>query len=72
MRNRAFVSLLGLLVACSTSEPSAKKLGSEEFGLSPKELTESIEKVEGLIAECMQEEGFEYIAADYMTECYIA
>jgi hypothetical protein len=42
-------------------------MGTEEFGLSPKQLVEAIEKVEGLIAKCMREEGFEYVAVDYQT-----
>jgi len=43
------------------------RMGSEELGLSKQELVEYIEKVEGLIAQCMQEAGFEYIAVDYNT-----
>ena len=42
-------------------------IGTEEFGLSPKQLVEAIEKVEGLIAKCMREQGFEYVAVDYQT-----
>lgn len=38
-----------------------------EFGLSPKQLTQAIEKVEGLISKCMREQGFEYVAADFTT-----
>jgi hypothetical protein len=49
--------------ACAQSEG----LGTEEFGLSMKELVQSIEKVEALIAQCMREQGFEYVAADYRT-----
>jgi hypothetical protein len=41
--------------------------GTEEFGMTKKELVEAIEKVESLIAECMREQGFEYVAADYNT-----
>ncbi|MDX1416141.1 MAG: hypothetical protein R3293_18230 [Candidatus Promineifilaceae bacterium] len=41
--------------------------GSEEFGLSKAELVASIEEVENLIAQCMSEAGFEYIATDYNT-----
>jgi hypothetical protein len=48
---------------CAQSEG----LGTEEFGLSMKELVQSIEKVEALIAQCMREQGFEYVAADYRT-----
>lgn len=41
--------------------------GTEEFGLTREQLVTSIEAVEGLIASCMSEAGFEYIAADYDT-----
>jgi hypothetical protein len=41
--------------------------GTEEFGLSKAELVTSIEGVEALIAACMSEAGFEYIAVDYNT-----
>jgi hypothetical protein len=42
-------------------------MGTEEFGLSPKQLVEAVEKVEGLIAKCMRNQGFTYVAADYQT-----
>jgi hypothetical protein len=41
--------------------------GTEEFGLTKEGLVTSIEAVEALIAQCMAEAGFEYIAADYNT-----
>jgi hypothetical protein len=41
--------------------------GTEEFGLTKEELVRSIEAVEALIATCMSEAGFEYIAVDYDT-----
>ena len=41
--------------------------GTEEFGLSPRELVQAVEKVEALIAQCMREQGFEYIACDFRT-----
>ncbi len=43
------------------------ELGTEEFGLTTKELVQRIEKVEQLIAKCMRGHGFQYIAADYIT-----
>lgn len=45
----------------------APGLGTEEFGLSPRELVQSIEKTEELIARCMREQGFQYVAADHTT-----
>jgi hypothetical protein len=41
--------------------------GSEEFGMTMKELVQAVEKVESLIAHCMREQGFEYVAADFAT-----
>jgi hypothetical protein len=41
--------------------------GTEEFGLSRQGLVEAIEAVEGHVAECMNEAGFEYVAVDYNT-----
>lgn len=41
--------------------------GTEEFGLTREELVTRIEAVEGLVAQCMSEAGFEYVAADYDT-----
>ena len=67
---RAFAcsALVGLGLFCGhlTAQPSAA-LGTEEFGLTSKQLVESIEKVEGLISKCMREQGFEYVAVDYNT-----
>ncbi len=41
--------------------------GTEEFGLTPRQLARSIEKVEGLISQCMREQGFQYVAVDFIT-----
>jgi len=41
--------------------------GTEEFGMTKEELVRSIEAAEALIAQCMREAGFEYIAVDYDT-----
>lgn len=48
--------------ASADSKPFPK-----EFGLTTEELVEKIEAVEPLIAECMNEAGFEYIPVDYLT-----
>lgn len=50
-----------------SDQENAEPLGTEEFGLSKKELRESVEKAEALISQCMREQGFEYVAADYIT-----
>jgi hypothetical protein len=53
--------------AVSAEQRPAARVGTEEFGLTKKELVQAIERVESLIAECMREQGFEYVAADYRT-----
>jgi hypothetical protein len=47
--------------------PPAGVVSPHEFGLTPKQLTQAIEKVEMLISKCMREQGFEYVAADFLT-----
>jgi len=42
-------------------------LGTEEFGMSPRELVQAIEQTEEFLAQCMREQGFQYFAADYDT-----
>jgi hypothetical protein len=56
-----------LPVSGLAADSPAKLPGTEEFGMTRKELAENIEKVEALIAKCMREQGFEYVAADYRT-----
>ena len=52
----------GIAVAQDQGAP-----GTEEFGLTSRQLVQSIEKVEALISKCMREQGFEYVAVDYIT-----
>jgi hypothetical protein len=42
-------------------------VGTQEFGLTPKELVQYVERVEAEISKCMRAQGFEYVAADYET-----
>ena len=56
-----------LLLASNASAQAPAGLGTEEFGLTRRQLVENIEKVEALIAKFMREEGFEYVANDYRT-----
>src|SRR5687768_3752084 len=59
---------IAVTVALTTHAGAQTTLpGSREFGLSERELVQSVERVETLIAQCMREQGFEYIAADYKT-----
>ncbi len=63
----ALLVLVGSAGAQSSVPKKAALPGTEEFGLSRKELVQAVEKVEALIAQCMREQGFEYVAADYAT-----
>lgn len=71
--SRVFVTIVTFLVlsggASAQTAPKGKTAlpGTEEFGLSKKELVQSVDKVEALIAKCMREHGFEYVASDYAT-----
>lgn len=47
--------------------PQGKQPGTEEFGLTEEELVKKSETVEGLIASCMSDAGFEYVPVDYAT-----
>jgi hypothetical protein len=41
--------------------------GAEEFGMTRRQLVLAIEQGEALIAACMREQGFQYVAVDYAT-----
>ena len=64
-------SLVAVLIvagsAVAQSNRPAERPGTEEFGMTKKELVQSIEKVESLIADCMHKQGFEYVPNDYKT-----
>ena len=69
MKKTICASLFVVLLAPTEAAAQAKAagLGTEEFGLSPRELVQAVEKSEELIARCMREQGFEYYAVDYNT-----
>jgi hypothetical protein len=58
---------VGLVALGTSASGEIAQPGQEEFGLTRKELVQSIERVEALIAQCMREHGFEYVPADYAT-----
>jgi len=65
---RAAVTLAVILFLGGRAAAQAPAgMGTEEFGLTPKQLVEAIEKVEALVSKCMREQGFEYVAVDYNT-----
>jgi hypothetical protein len=55
------------LFAGPASGQSQSQAGTEEFGLSQRELVQAIEKVETAIAKCMRDQGFTYVPVDYAT-----
>jgi hypothetical protein len=68
MRKTICAGLLAVLFAPVMAVAQAPKgLGTEEFGMSPRELVQAIEQTEQLIARCMADQGFQYIAADHNT-----
>lgn len=56
-----------LLLSTSAHAQAPSGLGTEEFGLSQRQLVQAIEHVEELISQCMREQGFQYVAADNTT-----
>lgn len=65
-----FVGLSAAIIMGSigtASAQSAAELGTEEFGMTERELFQSIDQVESLIAGCMRNEGFQYFAVDTST-----
>lgn len=69
MRNmfQAAATIVAMLALLGSASAQSDRPGTEEFGLSQRELVQSVEKVEALIAQCMHEHGFEYVACDYRT-----
>jgi hypothetical protein len=67
------IFFLALLIACAVSSPTSSLPGrtaipgKEEFGMTSGQLFAAVENVEAQISKCMNEAGFEYIAADYNT-----
>jgi hypothetical protein len=62
----ALVAILVFSGSAGAAQPPSG-LGTQEFGLTSRQLVQYIEKVEALIAQCMRKQGFEYTAADYRT-----
>lgn len=68
MKRARHAVLAFLLIAPGMAPAQAPPAqGTEEFGLSQRELVQAIERVEALISRCMRDEGFQYSAADYQT-----
>jgi hypothetical protein len=59
--------LAAVLFPAITAAQAPAGMGTEEFGLSQRELVQAIERTEDLISKCMRAQGFEYIAVDHAT-----
>jgi hypothetical protein len=64
---QAVVTLATALVLIGSASAQTVVSGAHEFGMTEKELVQAVEKVEALVAQCMREQGFEYVAVDYQT-----
>lgn len=67
LTTRAGVTAAALLLMTGPGGAQQAGKGTEEFGLTPRQLVEVVEKVEALISQCMRQEGFSYVAVDYDT-----
>ena len=70
----AAIALMSTTAGCGSGPATSGSVAGnsasaapEEFGLSLTELAARIEKTEGLIAKCMTDAGFQYIALDFVT-----
>jgi hypothetical protein len=61
----ATIIVMVLITVCSAGATDQQGMpGSEEFGLTAKQLVQAIEEVEALICICMRDQGFQYISVD--------
>jgi hypothetical protein len=67
IRTSLLVTVAAIAVGALATPAGAgtQKIGSEEFGLTFKQLVKKAEAVEDHIAECMQDAGFDYVANDF-------
>jgi hypothetical protein len=67
---RIAAGLIGAALTVAAAPAAAAQpveQGREEFGMTMRQLVQSIEKVEAAIEKCMRAQGFEYVAADFDT-----
>jgi hypothetical protein len=63
----AIATVTMLVLAGSASAQAPVVPGTQEFGLTTRQLVQSIDKVEALISRCMRDQGFQYVATDHET-----
>ena len=66
LRNEIAAALMLLLPAAASAQ-APPGLGSEEFGMTQRQLVQAVEQVEQLMQNCMRDQGFQYVAVDYET-----
>lgn len=67
-RNIVKTALISMILPFSADTAAqAPAEGTQEFGLTSRQLVEVAEQVESSIADCMQAQGFQYLPADYLT-----
>ncbi len=66
-KRRSATVLTLLMFSARPVGAQTPSVGTQEFGLTPKELVQYVERVEAEISKCMRAQGFEYVAADYET-----
>ena len=68
MKGAIRFAIIAAVLCTGVAEAQAPRgLGTQEFGMSPRELAQAIERSEQLISQCMREQGFQYIAGTYDT-----
>ena len=60
-------TIMALNVSTGANAATPATPGTQEFGLTGRQLVQNIEKVEAQIAKCMRGQGFGYVAADIIT-----
>ena len=66
-KRRVMIVAAALFIVANGAYAQTPAVGTQEFGLTNKQLVQYVERVEASIAKCMRAQGFEYIAADYET-----
>lgn len=64
VRASVLATILLPAIAVAQAPPGS---GTEEYGLTPRELIQAIEKTEESISKCMRDQGFQYFAVDHAT-----
>lgn len=67
MLSTAFAVVLLVVLPRGAPAQAPSGLGTEEFGLTGRQLAQRVERAEAAIARCMRAQGFQYVANDYIT-----